>query len=297
MHRIPIDLRPYLWMLIGGFAFAWMGTLTHDARHSYSWQTVALVRSAIPLVIVGIWTWAAGVRFVFFRPPILWLRSLSGSVSLIGTFYALSVLPASEVWTLTNLFPLWIALLSWPMLGVFPRPQVWVSIFAALAGVYLIFGEKIGTGEKTVLIGIAISLFTALAMMGLNRLKGIDVRAVVVHFSAVSLAFSVAAYWLFDVVQPNDEPRTIDALRLIGVGLAATFGQVCLTQAFTKGDPARVSVVGLTQIVFAVAIGGLFFHEHFDQPKLLGIPLVLGPTAWVMLTPNRPTDADPEPLE
>jgi drug/metabolite transporter (DMT)-like permease len=291
------DLRPYLWMLLGAFSFAWMGTLAHEARASHPWQTIAFIRSLVPLVLVGIWTWAAGVNFVFVRPPILWLRSLSGSMSLIGTFYALSILPPSEVWTLTNLFPLWIALLSWPMLGAFPRPQVWVSIVAAIAGVYLIFGAKLVTGEATILIGLAISLFTAVAMMGLNRLKGIDVRAVVVHFSAVSLAFSAAAYWIFPVAEAEIEPDHWDSLRLIGVGLAATLGQVCLTQAFTKGDPARVSVVGLTQIVFALVIGAVLFGESPDQGKLLGIPLVLGPTAWVMLTPNRPPIGDPEPID
>ena len=291
------DLRPYLWMLLGALAFAWMGTLAHEARMSHPWQTIAFIRSLVPLVLVGIWTWWAGVPFVFVRPPILWLRSLSGSCSLIGTFYALSVLPPSEVWTLTNLFPLWIALLSWPMLGAIPRPQVWVSIVAAIAGVYLIFGAKLVTGETTILIGLAISLFTAVAMMGLNRLKGIDVRAVVVHFSAVSLAFAAAAYWLFPVAEPEIDPDQWDTVRLIGVGLAATLGQVCLTQAFTKGDPARVSVVGLTQIVFALLIGAVFFSERPDQPKLLGIPLVLGPTAWVMLAPNRPTIAEPEPID
>ena len=41
---------------------------------------------------------------------------------------------------------------------------------------------------------------------------------------------------------------------MLGVGVTATFGQMCLTRAFTAGDPAKVSVICLTQVVFAFAL-------------------------------------------
>jgi len=297
-----VAVRPYIWMLVGSFSFSWMGVLAHAVgssdRHNLDWQTVAIFRSFIPLVIVGAWAIVAGVPLVFWKPRILWMRSIAGSCSLVGTFFALTRLPISDVFTLTNMFPVWVALLSWPMLGAFPSAKVWLSVACGAAGVVLIQRPHLAEGNFAALVAVSVSVFTALAMIGLHRLKGIDTRAVVVHFSAVSLLFATAAFFVF--------PRHSDSLaldgrqiaQLLGVGLTATLGQICLTTAFTTGDPAKISVVGLTQIVFALILDAAVLHHPLDPEKLLGIPLVIGPTAWLMLRQAPPGEGfSDEPLE
>ena len=296
-------LRPYLWMLVGSFAFSWMGTLAHHVGsaegHALDWQVVAIFRSVLPLLLVGAWGLAAGVTFVFWRPRILWMRSIAGSCSLIGTFFALTRLPISDVFTLTNMFPVWVALLAWPMLGVFPSAKVWLSVACGAAGVVLICRPKLAEGNVAAIIAVSVSVFTALAMIGLHRVRHIDTRAVVVHFSATSLTFAVAAFFIFP---RQSTPATIALHQwcyLLGVGLTATIGQICLTKAFTTGDPAKISVVGLTQIVFALTLDTLVLGHELDPMKLLGIPLVIGPTAWLMLRhhPAPGAEFSDEPIE
>jgi hypothetical protein len=65
--------------------------------------------------------------------------------------------------------------------------------------------------------------------------------------------------------------------------VAATLGQVCFTLAFTSGPPARVSVVGLMQIPFALGLDLVFGAPVLEWVTLAGIALVLAPTAWMML--------------
>ncbi len=76
-------LRPYLCMLVGSFAFAWMGILAHEAGKDYDWQIIAIVRCSIPLAIVGTLALSSGTKLVFLRPRSLWMRSVSGSLSLV----------------------------------------------------------------------------------------------------------------------------------------------------------------------------------------------------------------------
>lgn len=298
-------LRPYVWMLAGSVAFSWMGILarvvaSHE-EHPIAWQVVAMFRSAIPLVLIGAWAIAASVPLVFWGPRILWMRSLAGSCSLIGTFYCLTQtdLHVSDVFTLTNMFPVWVALLAWPMLGKFPSAKVWLSVACGAAGVILIQRPHFAKGEFAALLAVSVSLFTALAMIGLHRLQKLDTRAVVVHFSATALMFAAAAYFLFphrhtDLHLP---PRLWG--ELFALGLCATIGQVCLTKAFTTGDPAKISVVGLTQIVFTLTLDALWLGHALDPMHLLGIPLVIGPTAWLMLRhhPAPGTQYSDEPIE
>ena len=84
-------------------------------------------------------------------------------------------------------------------------------------------------------------------------------------------------------------------LYLLGVGLTATVGQIFLTQAFAAGSPARVSVVGLTQIVFALVLEVVFVGHRVEPLGLLGMALVVGPTAWLMTEQQPPDPSEPHP--
>jgi drug/metabolite transporter (DMT)-like permease len=58
---------------------------------------------------------------------------------------------------------------------------------------------------------------------------------------------------------------------------------VFLTKAFAAGPAAKVSVVGLAQVVFGVAFDRVFWGRTFELPTLVGMTLVLAPVAWLML--------------
>jgi drug/metabolite transporter (DMT)-like permease len=271
-------------MLYGSLAFALMGILTHALRTRCDWQVTAFARSAQALVFVALWMGITGIRPVLWRPRILWLRSLAGSMSLICNFYALPRLPVADVLTLSNLFPIWVALLSWPLERKAPSIGVWLSVIAGLTGVVLIQPPSLSGETIAALVALAASFFTAVAMMGLHRLDGIDARAVVVHFSAVSLLFCTGSLFVFqrDPALPSVwEARTL--WMLVGVGAAATVGQLFLTKAFAAGPPAKVAVVGLTQVVFAMVVDVVLLEQSYSPTNLAGMALVMAPTAWLMV--------------
>jgi drug/metabolite transporter (DMT)-like permease len=275
---------PYLWMLIGSLSFSIMGTLTHALGPRCDWQLIALVRSLICFSIALAWALSAGVKLVVWRPRTLWLRSLAGSVSLICSFYALTRLPVADSLTLSNIFPIWVALLSWPLLGEAPGKTAWAAIACGITGVVLIQQPHLADGNLACLVAIGASFATSLAMLGLHRLHMVDVRAVVVHFSGVAVLFCLGAFWIFDHGPWPYCPANGEAVPLLlGVGLAATFGQVLLTKAFTSGAPARVSVVALSQIVFAAIFDWLCFDRALAWLSLGGMALVIAPTAWLLL--------------
>ncbi len=282
------NLQPYIWILLSGFAFSWMAMLTPLAGRSCGWPVVAMVRCVIPLMLISLWAKWDGVKLVVWGPPVLWMRSLAGSCSLVGTFSVLASvhvthLQVTDIYTIANIFPIWVALLSWPMYGRFPSGVVWLSIVSSLIGVALIQGAELQTGNYAALIVVAVSLFTAIAMLGLNRLKRIDPRAVVVHFSATGLTFAAASYFIFPTADPPEAFAMTHLLELIGIGLSAAAGQYFLTRAFTAGDPARVSVASLSQFVMVLLLDVLILRNPLDWHKLWGIPLILGPTVWLML--------------
>jgi len=278
------SLSPYLAMLLGSLSFAFMAALAHALGSSCDWQVIALVRTALALVFAAGLCLAAGVPLVFWKPCTLWMRSIAGSISLVCTFFAFTRLPVADVLTLTNMFPIWVALLSWPLLRERPSGWVWLSVASGVLGVILIQQPHLTEGNFAVLIALASSFTTAVAMIGLHRLQHIDVRAIVVHFSGVSLVCCIASLFLFEHPLPVKNVLTgTTLLMLLGVGVTATIGQILLTKAFAGGLPAKVSVVSLTQIVFALAFDALLWERHFNSMTLLGMSLVVAPTAWLMM--------------
>jgi drug/metabolite transporter (DMT)-like permease len=280
-------------MLSGALAFAVMAALSHALGPHVDWRVIAIARTGLALafaLVLSIWS---GVRLVL-GSRTLWIRSIAGSISLVCTFYALVRLPVGDVLALTNIFPLWIALLSWPVLGVRPTPGVWVAVASAIAGVWLIQQPHLDDVGIAPWMAVAASFSTCVAMMGLHRLHHLDPRAIVVHFSGVALVFCVTSL-AFDSSWSGlrtsegglGEFNVVNLTMLVGVGLSATVGQLFLTKAFAAGPPARVSVVALSQVVFGLVFDVWLWQRQLEPITVLGIALVLVPTAWLLIR-HRP---------
>jgi drug/metabolite transporter (DMT)-like permease len=214
----------------------------------------------------------------------LWLRGCASSVSLLCTFFALTQLPTAEVLTLTNTVPIWVAFLSWPLLRVKPSLSVWLAAGCGVLGVAMIQSPHYAQWSSlpAVVLSLLAALTSAIAMLGLHRLKQVHPWAIVTHYSGVATVVVLGSWFVGGLpdLTPLADRSTVGLL--LGVGLAATLGQVCVTRAYTAGQPARVSVVGLTVVVFALALDVLIQGLQVEFATLAGITLVLAPTAWMM---------------
>lgn len=294
-------VAPYLWMICGCFFLAWMAQFAHLLKDTCDWRAVALVRASLAFVFALTMARLTGAKLVLWQPSALWLRGCASSMSLLCTFFAFTALPTAEVLTLTNTFPIWVAFLSWPLLEVRPSLTAWFAAGIGVLGVALIQSphfEVNGRALHAVVISLVAALTNAIAMLGLHRLKGLHPWAIVAHYSGVATAFVSGACL---VGPPPDfsavaESKTI--LLLLSVGIAATLGQLCVTQAFTYGQPTRVSVIALLQVVFALTLDLLIDGLTLVPITLVGIGLVLAPTAWMIMSGllSRPTIHDNEPV-
>lgn len=284
MDQRPNSLLPAAWMISAAFCFAAMGALAHEAGSRCDWLLIAFIRIFCTLVFSLMLAAAGGVRLYFWRPRTLWWRSIAGTVSVACTFYALTRLPVADVLTLTNTYPLWIVLTTFVGGRRGGRLVDLGCVLCGVLGVVLIqqpHGAGPGSGGA-VAIALLASVTTAIAMLGLHRLKGVDARAVVAHFSG--LASVTTALWLVLARPVAEVAASIDgpsALLLLGVGLTGTAGQLLLTKAYASGPPAKIAVLSLTQVVFGLGFDVFLHDRRLTWPTLAGFVMVLGPTAWI----------------
>jgi drug/metabolite transporter (DMT)-like permease len=283
-------------MLVGCVAFAVMYALVHQLRNACDWQIIAFVRAALACLFAMSLARASGAQLVFLRPGSLWMRSLAGSFSLICGFYAVTRdVPASTVLAISNVFPIWVALLAWPMLGLKPGWSIMLSVVTAVAGVVIMCapwlnesGSFLDVNDQTTVgafFAFCASMATAVAMLGLHRLHWINTHAIVAHFSAVSMFACIAALFCFPLKMPLENLLHMGTLlMLLGVGVSATAGQICLTKAFTVGAPAEVAVFNLFTVVFMLCFDVTLFGRTLAWWNLVGMALVMVPTAWVIVS-------------
>jgi drug/metabolite transporter (DMT)-like permease len=110
--------------------------------------------------------------------------------------------------------------------------------------------------------------------MAASRTFGIGIN----QFSAVATVICVGAFLIGPLEHPpGDVFKPVVVLELLGMGLSALVGQLFLTLAFSHGAPAKVSVVGLTQIVFTMALSRWLFDHPVNELALVGTVLVIAP--------------------
>lgn len=312
-------MKPYIWMLIGAVAFASMSILAHALSDGISWVLVALARSSCALLFTLIVARVQRTQLVFLRPPTLWMRSICGSISLLCSFYAFKHLPASDVIAITNTFPIWVAILSWPLLGERPTREVWFAVLCSVTGSILINQPHLGAaasvepafaGEAVLnapavvatsaaapfaalpwlserllggILAAISSVFSAVVVIGLNLLHKTPSQAIVVHFSLVATVFCLAAAPFEPAFAASVAALKLPLIGLLAaLGLCATIGQIFLTKAFAAGPASKVAVVALSQVVFCYLFELGFLGRRFQWLSLWGMILIIGPTALMI---------------
>ena len=287
------DKIAYFHMLWASLAFAVMAAVSHLAGEHCDWQLVVVARAAVAFVFAFLLAKAFGVKLVVFGSRTLWVRSLAGSTGMICNFYALAHLPVSDTLTLMNTAPIWVTLLLWLVFKQKPTASIAAAVVISVVGIVLIQQPHFQDGKFACFMALCGAFCTSIAMLGLNRLQHIDPRAIVVHFSGVA---SIATTLFLLATNRKDYSAQLTnkyALALLVlVGLGGVAGQIGMTMAFAKGQASQISVVALSQILFGLIFDVLFWNHRVNMISLVGMVLVIVPTAWLILsrTPKQSHD-------
>ena len=296
-------------MLIGSAFFASMGLITESLGDEYSFGWIAGIRSLIATIIaVGI-ALASRSKLVLWKPASLWMRSLAGCTAMLCLFFAMTHYDVAVVLSLSSMYPIWVAVLSWPLLGQKPSRDTWLALLVSTIGMLMIYSASTSWNKDAespahymphiaLPLAVLAAMFSGIALLGLHRVKNVDSSAIVAHFSGVSTAISFAVWFVIPAQYLSKRLFSTSAdstslLRLLAVGVTATLGQLFLTKAFAAGPPARVSVIGLSQVAFAATYKWFVEGRLPAVASVLGMFLVVGATMWVILRGQRATGEEP----
>ena len=133
------------------------------------------------------------------------------------------------------------------------------------------------------MLGIFSAFCSGMAYNLVRRMSNHEHRLTIVfHFQLIG-AIAGAASLFFAWVQP----RGMDWLWLLGLGVFSQLGQIYLTDALQRERVAGVAIVLYTGLVYAVVVGWLFFGESQSLLTLAGMLLVVAGVLASVLNSRR----------
>lgn len=269
----------------------------------YPLHQMVLVRSliALPFTLV-ILQFEGGWRALRpARPGLQLLRALLIVMSNMLFFAALSVLPLATTTALFFVAPLFITLLSVPVLGASVGPRRMIAVLVGLAGVVVMMARP--AEAEAPVWSMALPVLAAACYAGMQVLtRKLGARApasamaiyIQVTFILVGLLFwLVAGDGRF--VGPDTPPALHFLLRpwrwpepddLWLFGLIGLFGAVigyALSQAYRLGEASVLACYEYATLPLAVFWGWLIWREVPDARGAAGILLIVGAGLYVFL--------------
>jgi len=263
-------------MLVAGALFATMGVFAKLLAGQFSGAELSLYRSLTGLVAVGTFMWwkRQSLATPFWKGH-FW-RGLTGTISLIAYFYAMTQLPLATAIALNYTSPLWLTLLSTILPGERFTPRLVLAVLLGFIGAALLLRPTFsGANALAGFIGLASGFFAACAYVNVKKLgdAGETEWRVVFYFA---VAGSVGSGLTQGVVEQDFHPVNLGNVGLLlGVGVAATLAQLAMTRAYHSGNTLVVGAFAYSTVIFASLAGVFIFDELLPPVAWIGMAIII----------------------
>ncbi|MBP0483789.1 DMT family transporter [Sagittula salina] len=293
-----------LFICVGVIAISVNDLLIKWLSGGYPLHEMVFARSAIGLIFTfGFVMMEGGPRILRTRTPLL--HALRGLLVVLAnmTFYAaVAVLPLGQATALFFVAPLFITLLSIPLLGEKVGALRLSAVLVGLLGVIVMQQpwEAEPSGNRGVLLlPVVAALFYAL-MQVLTRRLGLTTRASALAvytqgtFLVVSMTFYLVAgdgrfaegltdESLIFLLRAWHWPAPEDWPVFIGLGLCSGLVGYCLSAAYRLADAATIAPFEYVGLPLAILWGWLTFGEWPTPATWAGCALIIGAGLFVFL--------------
>lgn len=245
---------------------------------------IVFFRSAVAVACMVPLIWRGGGWSVLrTRRPLghLW-RLAAGLTGMYTTFYSYAHLPLATVTALGFAMPIFLAILSVPLLHERVGPYRALTVGAGLVGVLFVLRPwQVAEGVPLLpaLIVVAGVVCWALAMVSIRRMGQSGERNV-----TIVLLFALGSSVVSGVLSiPVWVPPSGWALAaLVGVGAISAAAQLLMTEGYRSGEANMLAPFEYGAILYTVLLGYLIWNEAPGAWEFAGIAVLVasGLFAW-----------------
>jgi drug/metabolite transporter (DMT)-like permease len=214
------------------------------------------------------------------------LRGSFGVTSMYFFFFSYLKLPLSDAIALGLSGPIFITVLSVPLLKEQVGWRRWSAVIAGFLGVVIMTRPGPGVFEVNALWPLLAAIFYALAMISIRRLGATEPSSTIVfHFTAYSALVSLLTI-PFGWVDPDFAwamPESWSQIaRVVVIGILGGCAQILLTNAYQRARASVIAPFDYTALVYGFLLGGIFFGEVPDAFLVVGGLIVVASGVYII---------------
>lgn len=249
---------------------------------------ILLMRSLIALPIVaGFVLWTRG--FQGLQSSKVRIHAIRALLAVGATYLfirSLDVLPLAEATSIIFAAPIFVAILSMPLLKQRVGFQRGIAVALGFAGVLIVIQPGAATLQTASLLAIAAAFLNALVMMSARWIDERDgfwtMTLYMTLFSGLFCSFALATEW--------PSIQTADVALFVGMAIAGTLAIALISQAFRMANAAVVAPFDYTALIWATALGWIFWGNIPSLMVYLGAAVIIGSGIYLIVSEEKRMD-------
>lgn len=282
-HPLRIALPLFV---VAGFCLSTLDVTAKYLVQDHSLFLVVWARYAGQMIVVTPFAWHR-VGAGFWRTGRLRLQLVRSSCLLVATvcfFAALRFLPLAEASSITFLAPMFVVLLSGPLLGEKPGRGRILATVAGFIGVLILLRPGSAVLHPATLLLIGTAVFNALYYMLTRKLLEENAHTTLFYSALVgAMGLSLALPWAWN--------STLWSWReggfLLLLGLAAGVGHRLAIGAYLLAPASLLTPFTYLQVIWATAYGYLIFGQLPDRWSAVGMAVIVASGILLALQERR----------
>lgn len=219
---------------------------------------IAFFRNLFGLLVIAPWFIKYGFNPLKTKKIKLHVaRSLFNVIAMMSFFYSLSIAPLADVASLAFTAPLFASILAVIFLKEIVGIKRGIAIAFGFIGALIVVDpiySSINNGHLLVLLSASVWSVSLIIIKILGRTESSVTITSYMVIIMIPLS-AIAAYFFWET------PTLKDLFFLMLIGVSGTSAQMLLAQALRQGDTSIIMPFDFLKLIWAVAIGYLFFFE------------------------------------
>ena len=290
--------RGILYIFLAVAAFSLVNALVKYAEADFPVTEVVFFRSTFALLFSLVLVARAGGLSVLRtnRLPEHIGRGIMQFISMVCIFIAYDLMPLADAVAITFSSPLFLTVLSIPLLGEKVGPHRWGAVIVGFVGVLIMVQPGPGTFSRGAVLALINAAIGASVTIAIRRMSLTERPAAMVTYQALVATVLSIAVLPFGWVTPTWQ----GAMGLAAIGLISGVGQILWTKAFRLVTAAILAPFSYTSMIWSIGLA-FFIWGDFPTPLLIGGALVVAASGLYILYretirhPARPANLAPAP--
>jgi len=250
-----------MWAAAGAFLmFTIMNVFAKYLSANHSVIEIAFYRNLVACVPFLIATFMFGRREILIiqsRPRAVAVRAILGTVTLITTFTAYSLMPMAETAVLLFTASLFIPVLGVAILRETVGPYRWTAVLVGFVGVAIMVNPSGETNTLGVTVALCAALMQAFMSILLRHMSGHE------RPETITFYFFIIGTFVTGLALPfvATGPTLAEIPLFFGVGLSGAAAQWLYSVSLKNTPAAVVAVFNYSSIVWAMLFGWLIWND------------------------------------